>query len=84
MQVPLYQTATFKQPSATTNGPYDYTRSGNPTRDILEANVADLEGGARGLAFCTGMAAIAAVCRLVKSGAWFSLCAWHAVCCRGA
>ncbi|KAK8510120.1 hypothetical protein V6N12_007997 [Hibiscus sabdariffa] len=32
-----YQTATFKQPSATENGPYDYTRSGNPRRDTLES-----------------------------------------------
>jgi hypothetical protein len=40
---PLYQTATFGQPSATTNGPYDYTRSGNPTRDMLEKQMAELE-----------------------------------------
>lgn len=40
---PLYQTATFGQPSATTNGPYDYTRSGNPTRTQLETQMADLE-----------------------------------------
>ena len=69
MATPLYQTATFKQPSAVENGPYDYTRSGNPTRDILEQNMAELEGGVRGLAFVTGMAAINAACRLVKSGA---------------
>ena len=69
MAVPLYQTATFKQPSAVDNGPFDYTRSGNPTRAILEQNMADLEGGVRGLAFATGMAAIAAACRLVKTGA---------------
>ncbi|OIW11501.1 hypothetical protein TanjilG_26867 [Lupinus angustifolius] len=36
VSTPLYQTATFKQPSAIENGPYDYTRSGNPTRDALE------------------------------------------------
>ena len=35
--------ATFTQPSATANGPYDYTRSGNPTRTQLEAQMADLE-----------------------------------------
>lgn len=40
---PLYQTATFNQPSATENGPYDYTRSGNPTRTLLETQMADLE-----------------------------------------
>ncbi|KAK8510107.1 hypothetical protein V6N12_007984 [Hibiscus sabdariffa] len=45
MTTPLYQTATFKQPSATENGPYDYTRSGNPTRDTLErqVNTSDLD-----------------------------------------
>lgn len=36
---PLYQTATFGQPSATEGGPYDYTRSGNPTRTMLEEQV---------------------------------------------
>lgn len=40
---PLYQTATYGQPSATANGPYDYTRSGNPTRTQLETQMADLE-----------------------------------------
>ena len=40
---PLYQTATFDQVSAVQCGPYDYTRSGNPTRDQLEAQMADLE-----------------------------------------
>jgi Cys/Met metabolism PLP-dependent enzyme len=69
MAVPLYQTATFRQPSAVENGPFDYTRSGNPTRVILEQNMAELEGGVRGLAFVTGMAAINAACRLVGDGA---------------
>ena len=40
---PAVMQATFTQPSATTNGPYDYTRSGNPTRAQLEAQMADLE-----------------------------------------
>lgn len=68
--MPIYQSATFKQPSATEFGPYDYTRSGNPTRDALQNQVAELEGlaGAKAFCFTTGMAAIAAVCRLVKSG----------------
>ena len=65
---PLYQTATFAQPSATTGGAYDYTRSGNPTRSLLEAQVAELEGGARGFAFTSGMAALTAVTRLVPRG----------------
>jgi hypothetical protein len=68
MAAPIYQTATFKQPGATENGPYDYTRSGNPTRSLLEKNMADLEGGTAALAFVTGMAAIAAACRVCKSG----------------
>ncbi len=58
---PLWQTATFAQPSATTFGPYDYTRSGNPTRTMLEEQVAALEGADKAFAFTSGMAAIAAV-----------------------
>ena len=69
MAPPLYQTATFKQPSSTENGPFDYTRSGNPTRALLETQMAELEGADRALAFSSGMSALAAVCRLVKHGA---------------
>lgn len=42
---PLYQTATFGQPGATDCGPYDYTRSGNPTRTMLEEQVRGFLGG---------------------------------------
>lgn len=65
---PLYQTATFGQPSATTNGPYDYTRSGNPTRDLLEKQMAELENADRGFAFSSGMSALMCVTRLVRTG----------------
>eukprot|EP00195_Chlamydomonas_chlamydogama_P003675 CAMPEP_0202914340 /NCGR_PEP_ID=MMETSP1392-20130828/62857_1 /ASSEMBLY_ACC=CAM_ASM_000868 /TAXON_ID=225041 /ORGANISM="Chlamydomonas chlamydogama, Strain SAG 11-48b" /LENGTH=870 /DNA_ID=CAMNT_0049605955 /DNA_START=5 /DNA_END=2617 /DNA_ORIENTATION=+ len=65
---PIWQTATFAQPSATTFGEYDYTRSGNPTRTLLEEQMAALEGADRAFAFTSGMAALAAVCKLVKSG----------------
>lgn len=65
---PLYQTATFEQPTATTFGPYDYTRSGNPTRTLLEGQIAELEGAERALAFTSGMAALTAVTRLVRAG----------------
>lgn len=41
--LPLYQTATFAQPSAAEGGEYDYTRSGNPTRTALEEQLAALE-----------------------------------------
>jgi cystathionine beta-lyase len=65
---PIYQTATFRQPSATEFGEYDYTRSGNPTRTLLESQIAELEGGAHACAFASGMAAITALTRLVGSG----------------
>lgn len=68
--MPIYQTATFAQPSADEFGAYDYTRSGNPTRDQLQLQIAQLEGvpGARAFCFTTGMAALTAVTRLVKAG----------------
>ena len=68
--MPIYQTATFAQPSANEFGAYDYTRSGNPTRDALQMQLAQLEGlpGARAFCFTTGMAALTAVTRLVRAG----------------
>jgi cystathionine beta-lyase len=65
---PIYQTATFRQPSASEFGEYDYTRSGNPTRSLLEQQLAILEGGEFACAFASGMAAITALTRLVSSG----------------
>ena len=41
---PIYQTATFRQPSADEFGEYDYTRTGNPTRSLVERQIARLEG----------------------------------------
>ncbi|PWA38497.1 cystathionine beta-lyase [Artemisia annua] len=63
---PLYQTATYKQPSATAYGPYDYTRGGNPTRDVLESLMAKLDKADRALCFTSGMAALSAATHLVK------------------
>ncbi|MGD8329902.1 MAG: aminotransferase class V-fold PLP-dependent enzyme [Acidobacteriota bacterium] len=68
VSTPLYQTATFEQPGADELGPYDYSRSGNPTRTVLEELLAELEGGARAFAFASGMAAVSAVVRLVEAG----------------
>ncbi|OAY60566.1 cystathionine beta-lyase, chloroplastic isoform X2 [Manihot esculenta] len=68
MSTPLYQTATFKQPSAIENGKYDYTRSGNPTRDALESLLAKLDKADRAFCFTSGMAALAAVTHLVGNG----------------
>jgi cystathionine beta-lyase len=65
---PLYQTATFAQPSATRNGPYDYSRSGNPTRDALEEQLRLLEGAEHALAYGSGMASVSAVLRLAPPG----------------
>jgi cystathionine beta-lyase len=65
---PIYQTATFRQDDATAFGEYDYSRSGNPTRAVVEKQIADLESGTRGFCFATGLAAITAVTRLVSPG----------------
>jgi cystathionine beta-lyase len=65
---PLYQTATFRQTRGDAFDAFDYTRTDNPTRAILEARLADLEGGTRALAYASGMAAIDAVLALVPVG----------------
>ncbi len=64
--VPIYQTATFAQESGDGGGPYDYTRSGNPTRGALEAQLARLDGATAALAYGSGVAALAAVARLAE------------------
>jgi cystathionine beta-lyase/cystathionine gamma-synthase len=68
ISVPIYQTATFVQDAPGVNKGYDYSRSGNPTRAALEHVLAQLEGGSTGLAFASGLAAIDAVLKLLKSG----------------
>jgi cystathionine beta-lyase len=65
---PLYQTACFEQPGPLEFGPYDYTRSGNPTRHVLERQLAALEGAHSAHAFASGMAALSAVTRLAAGG----------------
>src|SRR5215510_5080089 len=65
---PIYQTATFRQPSADEFGEYDYTRSGNPTRSLVERQIARLEGAEYASAFGSGMAAISALTRLLETG----------------
>lgn len=72
MAPPIYQTATFRQPGALEFGEYDYSRTANPTRSLVEEHIASLEGGrhacAFASAFASGMAALAAVTRLVAPG----------------
>ena len=65
---PIHQTSTFAQADPLCLGPYDYSRSGNPTREAVESAIASLEGGARGLAFASGMAAISSVLLLFSPG----------------
>ena len=55
---PIYPSATYRHPGVGESTGFDYTRSGNPTRQTLEEGLALLEGGSRGLAFSSGMAAL--------------------------
>lgn len=69
VMTPVYQTSTYAQESpGVIKGRYDYSRSANPTRDALEANLADLEGGRHGFAFASGCSALAAVLHLLDAG----------------
>lgn len=61
VNVPIYQTSTYKQEQLGKNKGYEYSRTGNPTREALEKTIALLESGSGGLAFSSGMAAITAV-----------------------
>jgi cystathionine beta-lyase len=65
---PIYQTATFEQEHADQFGQYDYSRSGNPTRTVLEEQLARLENADRAFAFASGLAAISSVTRLLSAG----------------
>src|SRR6202166_4987024 len=66
--VPIYQTATFRHPGLGQSTGYDYSRSGNPTRQALEEGIARLEGGGRGFAYSSGMAAISSLLFLFRKG----------------
>ena len=68
ISMPVYQTATFRHPSLGQSTGYDYSRSGNPTRAALEEVMAEVEGGAKGLAFSSGMAAIDCLFRIFRPG----------------
>lgn len=66
--IPIYQSATFKQSSATGGGEYDYTRSGNPTRTHLERHMAKIMNANRALAVGSGMGALDVISRLLSPG----------------
>lgn len=69
VNVPVYLTSTFKQDAlGVRRRGYEYARTGNPTREALEALIADLDGGLAGFAFASGLAAISTVLHLFKQG----------------
>ncbi|NMH27887.1 trans-sulfuration enzyme family protein [Flavobacterium silvaticum] len=68
VSVPIYQTSTFVQDAPGVHKGFDYARSNNPTRKVLEDLAAKLENGTNGYAFASGLAAIDAVVKLLKAG----------------
>ena len=68
VMTPIFQTSTYRQEGVGKHRGYEYSRTGNPTRAALEACLASLEAGARGLAFASGMAATDAVLHLLAPG----------------
>jgi cystathionine gamma-synthase len=68
INMPIYQTSTFSHPALGQTTGFDYSRSGNPTRSVLEDLVARIEGGKRALAFSSGMAAIDCLMKLFGPG----------------
>jgi cystathionine gamma-lyase len=65
---PIYATSTYVQSSPGVHQGYDYARTRNPTRDALQASLANLEGGAAAFAFASGMAAAATLLELLDAG----------------
>ena len=68
VMTPIYQTSTYAQSSPGVHKGYEYARTGNPTRTVLEDNLAALENGKFGICFSSGLAAMDAVIRLLQPG----------------
>ncbi len=70
IMTPIFQTSTYVQPAVgePMQGSYDYGRTANPTREALEASIAALESGLRGIAFSSGLAAIEAIVKRLSAG----------------
>jgi cystathionine beta-lyase/cystathionine gamma-synthase len=68
VMTPIYQTSTYVQEGLGRHKGYEYARTQNPTREVLERNVAALEGGTHGFAFGSGLAALDTVLKLLRSG----------------
>jgi len=65
---PIYQSATYVLDEVGKDKGYDYTRASNPTREVLEDNLAALDGGKHGICYASGMAAVDSIMKLFKSG----------------
>ncbi|GAA4723061.1 bifunctional cystathionine gamma-lyase/homocysteine desulfhydrase [Brevibacillus fulvus] len=68
VSVPIYQVSTYKQEAIGKHKGYEYSRTGNPTRHALETYIAELENGARGLAFGSGMAGLSTILSMFDKG----------------
>ena len=68
IMTPIYQTSTYVQESVGNHKGFQYSRTGNPTRSILEANIAAIENGKHGAAFGSGLAAIDCVIKMLNPG----------------
>jgi cystathionine gamma-synthase len=68
LMTPIYANSTYEQDAPGDHRGYEYSRTGNPTRTDLEANLASLEGGDYGRAFSSGMGAINTVMNLLEAG----------------
>ena len=68
IMTPIYQTSTYVQSKPGKHKGYEYSRTQNPTREVLEQNLAELENGKYGLCFASGMAAIDAIIKLLIPG----------------
>src|ERR1700727_3991770 len=68
VNVPIYLTSTYQQEAIGKNKGHEYARLTNPTRDALEESLRSLEGGSSAHCFASGMAAITAMCTMMKAG----------------
>ncbi len=68
VMTPIYQTSTYAQEAPGKHKGYEYARGDNPTRNVLQANLAALESGKYGIAFASGLAALDAVLRMLEPG----------------
>ncbi|MEN6460439.1 MAG: PLP-dependent transferase, partial [Syntrophomonas sp.] len=74
LSIPIYQASTYHQEDVQTPQEFDYSRSGNPTRQALEKSIAILEGGKRSFAFASGMAATSSVLSIFSTGDHIVIC----------